>query len=431
MKKNLLIKKTIYISIGVMLSIVTSLSPVIASAQSQAAVDCATFEQFLSLNDDRGFYNPCVGGGACSTGSGVLTGPPPTELKGESNAEKTWNYFVGRGLSPIAAAGALGNIEKESGFDPWIGEGGTVNIDKSKMLVGFGLIQWTNTDGNAQGRRYSVMKFMEDSGLKLDATDPSQNDAALLAQLNWLWDGEYGGMTWQEQLNTETSVSGNTSINPMSAEANAGNGSALYFHASVERSNDSPERLQGRIDSAQKYLDQFGSGGSDSNCSVGEGGLTEDQAKKLMDFYRNDPNAASVRGMDWFFNPGPGDCNGKPNCTAFTTYFIGKYTSLEVNAMGDGLNKVDNLLGINPGAQSGDTPKPFAAFQTGTGGFGHTGIILGINGSSVIIGEANCGQGDAGIRVRTISIEEASSGYKYMYTDGALKQDVVMGDIGG
>lgn len=408
-------KRGLFSIIATVFCLFSVFSPLNASAQSASGVNCDEYYDFISLNDDRGFYNPCASaGGACSTGGGTLTSPAPSELKGENNAEKVWNYFTGRGLTPMAAAAAMGNIEQESGFDPWIGEGGSTNINKSELQVGFGLIQWTNTEGNTQGRRYQVMKYLEDNGVRLDATDLSQNDKALLYELNFLWDVEYGKLTWQEPVNAEQTIDGAT----------------LTFHSLVERSADNAAQLQERVDSAKAFLERFGAGGGE--CSIGEGGLTFEQAEKLMKYYIDDPNAASVPGMAWFFNSGPSSCPGKPNCTAFSTYFVGKFTNLQANAMGNGGEKVDTLLGLNPGAESGSTPKPFAVFQTsGSSSAGHTGVILGIQGDEVIIGEASCGDEIAGIKARKITIQEASSGYKYMYTDTAIKADVIKEVIGG
>ena len=208
------------------------------------------------------------GGGTLSSVSttGGLNAPAPTSLTGATPQEKVWNYFKQRGLTDVAAAGAMGNIEQEdSSFDPWMGEGGSVNINKEVLKKGFGLIQWTNTQGDTHGRRYRVMKHLEDNGIKLDATDESQFDKALLLELNWLWDGEYNGMTWQEQLNAESTVDGDPSISYKAD--NTGNGTAMLFHKLVERSGDSTAGKQERIDSAKKFLLEFG--GMSGGCGVG------------------------------------------------------------------------------------------------------------------------------------------------------------------
>jgi beta-N-acetylhexosaminidase len=212
------------------------------------------------------------GGGGGGGGSGDLSGSAPTSLTGSTNQEKTWNYFKSRGLTDVAAAGAMGNMEQEdSTFNPYLGEGGDTSWNQSVENKGFGLIQWTNTGGaGAKGRRGRIIQHLIDNGIS--TPDPAKVDDALLLELNWLWDGEYGKMTWQEPLNDETTVDGDPSVS-FSAN-NVGNGSAMLFHALVERSADDTTGKQQRIDSAKKFLDQFGgTGGGGNNCSdSGDGG---------------------------------------------------------------------------------------------------------------------------------------------------------------
>ena len=56
-------------------------------------------------------------------------------LYGGTTQEKVWWAVIDAGYSKEAAAGVLGNIEAESGFDPDVIEGGTG--------IGFGLCQWS------------------------------------------------------------------------------------------------------------------------------------------------------------------------------------------------------------------------------------------------------------------------------------------------
>lgn len=431
---------------------VSSITSVFVTPAAYAA-GCSPAEQearmdFYGSSDVRPLFDPCNSGGACTaTGAGSLQ----SQLRGGSNAEKVWNYFIGRGLSPIAAAGAMGNIEQESGFEPWIGENGNASIDKSKMGVGFGLIQWTNTDGDSQGRRYKVMKHLEDNGVRLDATDSSQNDKALILELDWLWDGEYGKATWSEHINNETKIGGNTSVNSRSPEANIGNGAALYFHASVERSADNPTKLQERIDSAQAYLEQFGgSNGSTStvgnsksnNCGGGGAGLTSgganlSSAQAIMQEYITSPEVETLVGEQ------QGLCGGdqgwRANCVTFSKYFLRKFTTIEP-AAGNGKDVVANTKAANPGTESGPTPRAYSVFSyvggDATTQFGHTGVILAVDTTkgTMIIAEANCGA--AGPRevssqpylpfvVREAPIAGTHpSNVEYLYTDGKQKGEI-------
>lgn len=71
------------------------------------------------------------GGGGGSNVSASFTG-----MKGNSNAEKIYNFLTGRGLSPAAAAGVMGNLSQESGFNPEAVEDGGSG-------PGHGIAQWS------------------------------------------------------------------------------------------------------------------------------------------------------------------------------------------------------------------------------------------------------------------------------------------------
>lgn len=352
------------------------------------------------------YYNPCDG--TCSVGGGPLTGPAPTSLTGETNQEKVWNYFIARGLTPVAAAGAMGNMEQESsGFDPWAGEhGSTGSLDKSKMLTGFGIIQWTNTGDNAQGRRYGVMQYLEDNGVTLNASDPSQVDNALLHELNYLWDGEYKALTWQEQVNAETTVDGNPSIDY--SDDNTGNGSTMVFHKLVERSGDGTSGKQERIDSAKKFLQEFGGNSSGgSGCSIGAGGLTFDQAvelgKKIVDNWD-----ANFCGWPRTTSDTPdGYCSWTSGyCTAGAAW-MGLTTLPDPNRLTGiphGAKVANRLVSDIPEVYTSANPdgsnlQPFSIWSLGDGTAdglpGHTGTIVGVGtDGSIITLELNWG-GDA------------------------------------
>lgn len=79
---------------------------------------------------------------SASVGAGCACATPGTKLSGSDNKQKIWNFLTGNSEPPIAlpltaeqAAGVMGNIQSESGFDPGIQEHGSG--------IGFGLIQWS------------------------------------------------------------------------------------------------------------------------------------------------------------------------------------------------------------------------------------------------------------------------------------------------
>lgn len=72
-----------------------------------------------------------------------------TEGDAEANMKAMFNYMKSEGFSDNLAAGILGNIKGESGFDPHIVEGGAQGDITTDMAHGYGLIQWTGAAGRA------------------------------------------------------------------------------------------------------------------------------------------------------------------------------------------------------------------------------------------------------------------------------------------
>ena len=345
-------------------------------------------EDFYSSNTIR-FYNPCEDISACSPVGGSLTTAAPLSLKGVSNQEKTWNYFTARGLTPVAAAGVMGNIKEESGF--------SASIEEVSGGGGLGIIQWTGE------RRTKLEAAASAAGVNL-----SDNDAALLFELNYLWDGEYGSMTWQEQVNAESSVEGNTAIasynskfSSQLAETQEGNGSTMVFHALIERSNDVPTKedrydgvgvLDERIESAKGFLAEYST--SEGDCSVSAGGLTWDQAitvaKKLVDdwsgvfcgggsikfgFYCTWKTGYCTAGAAWMAEttaPNPALVPGIPNGVDVAN------TLIMLNS--------DVYTSVNP---DGSNLQPFSVWSFGKGSAsgqqGHTGTIVGVGTDGSLI----------------------------------------------
>jgi hypothetical protein len=100
-------------------------------------------------------------------------------LKGSDNAEQIWNWLVGQGMSNQAAAGIMGNMKQESGFEPRIIQGGELaddcpasSYDGPEGAVGYGLCQWTGSrsknlvafaaaKGKHSGDLETQLEFME------------------------------------------------------------------------------------------------------------------------------------------------------------------------------------------------------------------------------------------------------------------------------
>ncbi|MDN5688795.1 MAG: phage tail tip lysozyme, partial [Brachybacterium sp.] len=95
------------------------------------------------------------GGDTCvDTGA---TGGPSSVVGGDIE-EKVWNYLRGAGYSEQQTAGVMGNIERESGFNPFIAQGSASTPSTSS---GWGLVQWT-ADRHADVRDAVIAELGEE-----------------------------------------------------------------------------------------------------------------------------------------------------------------------------------------------------------------------------------------------------------------------------
>ena len=318
---------------------------------------------------------------------------------------------------------SMGNIQEESSF--------SASVEEASGGGGLGIIQWTGD------RRTKLESAASDAGINL-----TDNEAALLFELNYLWDGEYGSMTWQKQVNTETTVEGNTAIasfnNKFSsqlAESQEGNGSTMVFHALIERSNDVPTAtdkydgvgvLDERIASAQGFLEEFGNG-ANNNCSIGAGGLSWDQAvavgQKLVDdwdtVYCGEGSIKNGKYCNW----GPGD----GYCTAGAAWMVDITAPDRSRASGipDGAKVADTLIAVNSDVYTSVNPdgsnlRPFSVWSVDDNEYGHTGTIVGLGtDGSIITLEVNWGWGEGGVP-GNINSFQYNSGHKvavYQFPD--------------
>lgn len=154
------------------------------------------------------------------------------KLAGDTIEEKVWLALLDAGYSEIAAAGVMGNIYGESGFDPAAIEGGSGE--------GHGLCQWSF------GRKEQLFAFAASRGV--DWTDEDLQIEFLLAELtpgggadghaNYQFSGyESEKNKWENASNIEDATTA--------------------FCAGFERPG--VPRHQERIDAAQKYYDMYAS----------------------------------------------------------------------------------------------------------------------------------------------------------------------------
>jgi hypothetical protein len=368
---------------------------------------------FADYHDEQGIFyvdkNASVCGGPSSNVS----------LNGDDNASKIWDWLVNQnGMSQNGAAGIMGNMQPESGFNPFRiqgkGENGTgalrtydamVNSDASNSA--FGLVQW---DG---GRRPAVLKYITnghdeykqyvsdqygkdvDSYINAPTSPVDVNDTFITLELEYM-------------KQESTPGGGRPTVWDAMIQANSPGDAADTFEEIFEGSTRNPGGEQ-HTDAEEIYTRFTGNspsttsttsatstcGSTTTPTTITEGGLTEEQAKTLVINYGTDAGGSSTKAV----LAGPGTpssgCAGGllSNCTSFSAFFINKFTSDKFQG-GNGNEVVDNLAAS--GVPTGSTPKVYAVFSVGDSGNGHTGVILGIHGNTVIVGEASCSSPGSG-----------------------------------
>jgi len=105
-----------------------------------------------------------VDGVAVTGGSGGGTNPgtpPSLTTEQEKNAWQVWAFLKDKGYTEQAAAAILGNMQGESGIYP--------DKDEVGSGIGYGLVQWTASNGVTDGRTY-VQQKLANAGISGDYT---------------------------------------------------------------------------------------------------------------------------------------------------------------------------------------------------------------------------------------------------------------------
>ena len=168
-----------------------------------------------------------------------------------------------------------------------------------------------------------------------------------------------------------------------------------------------------------------------------EGGMTFEQAQAMAEAYtkesqpwNGDPYGVSPNDFPYSsdclssFSDYSGciakakedGCGMTTNCSEFSLYFVNRFTTIHLNGVNNGGVVVSSNLIPAGFIDGGHTPKAYAVFSRTTGEYGHTGVVVGFDGDTVITVEAGCPDWPA--HADTHSMAEMTSGdYEYAYTD--------------
>ena len=189
---------------------------------------------------------------------------------------QVWSYLKKKGWSDIAIAGLLGNMQRESNFRVTAMEHGSDDGTATMLNSGFGLCQWTNTQGNTHGRRYGLFQYAAAHGGL-----PSDVDM----QLGYLLYGE----------GSDSVTARNYGKKDFSSVAAA----TEYFCREWERPNDATSGLASvRIPAAQKFYELYTNDPDFANI-IADGSNDEDtsgDAEIIASAYSTS-NTTTIKGI--------------------------------------------------------------------------------------------------------------------------------------
>ena len=108
-------------------------------------------EWYEGIELDMGWYTPPQ-----TDNSGLLISGGDIFSSGASDQDIIWSFLRMNGFSAAAAAGAMGNWERESGNHPDVTEVGGYG--------GYGLAQWTNTGSGSAARKTNLINWCNSNG---------------------------------------------------------------------------------------------------------------------------------------------------------------------------------------------------------------------------------------------------------------------------
>jgi hypothetical protein len=173
---------------------------------------------------DTNFYDPNAAD--CSIDTSI-------NLSGSDNAEKSFKFFLSKGLPAFQVAGIVGNFEAESSINPTRNQNGGG--------PGRGIAQWS-----VDGRWATLLKFA--ASRHLDPLD-------LGTQLQFAW--------------AELAEDYNGSLTALKATANVADATTVFMVKYEQPSSDpSVNHIAKRIQFAQTYLAKYGGAAADGGTAV-------------------------------------------------------------------------------------------------------------------------------------------------------------------
>lgn len=345
----------------------------------------------------------------CSSHSGPITEAINAGQSGNSQVDdaeghKIYNFFRAKGAPDFVAAGIVGNLYQESRYNHLLRQ--NKGTEPNPLKAGARYHPWNPQKpaggGDAWGITQwdpgvAVLYWQKLAGIQGDITNKQ-------VQLELVW-WQLNNIAPTSKKNVLGDMKAVEDTIPVQARERSEARAALAGRAAAVMSArflaPGIPHLETRMTKAREavkwpvdpnLVSSFPPAtsctpGSGVSSSVGDGGLTEEQAKTfVMNYGENRNNDTKNVLKDLWYS-----CNGMgSNCVSFSVFFLKKFTSLSIGRTGHGREVVGYLKGI--GVPTGNEPRVGAIFSwSDDGPHGHTGVVLGMQGDTVIVGHASCG----------------------------------------
>ncbi|MDO4979125.1 MAG: phage tail tip lysozyme [Candidatus Saccharibacteria bacterium] len=343
------------------------------------------------------------------------------EVEGVDAADLVWNWLINNGLDgkPEAIAGVLGNIQTESGFNPFIRNG-------SGCL---GIFQECD-------QKVGLKDYLVSKGIDPDSGSHTSEDVknAIIAELEFAFINK-GSQGYLSSLDKPTNKAGATGARAYADLFLVKYERAVYYDGCGSKCQEledpgvkqltSTRLYQGaasRRTNAENFFNQYKDKGGvtggiqEGQCSDGgqpefgdpTPGGSEGDADDLIAQYN-----ALTSDQYAMYGITSSNCAGgwKSNCVSFTKWFASKFGGKgTISGVGNGRDAADRLAAM--GFPRTNTPGPYTVFSVETGTTmcgdrlcGHTGVILAVTeDGKFITGEAGCSATVSGAykKVRTM-----------------------------
>ena len=129
--------------------------------------------------------------------------------------------------------------------------------------------------------------------------------------------------------------------------------------------------------------------GDEKGGAIGDA-LSDDEADKLASNYNNNTDNWDQRAGRNLFCQGDGCASKYANCSLFSAFFVEMFTDIGENQNWSGMygGNVVNRLSEEFGFKTGSEPEAFSVFSCGATNWGHTGVVVRVDGDTITTVEA-------------------------------------------